>query len=179
VRARMASEGRDPDRCKVLFLVSPLIAETAEDAERLKARRTAQAAREVDRKLAFLGKITNIDFKQFDLDAPVGSLTTNGHQQTLDEFKRKAGDRTLREAITAYSSDGGSVELIGSPDDIASRMAEAMQHVGGDGFLLSLPNLARRTLAEIEDGLVPALQKRGLARRAYTHQQFRDNLLEF
>ena len=128
---------------------------------------------------AFLGKITNIDFKQFDLDAPVGDLKTNGHQQTLDEFKRKAGNRTLREAITEHGSDGGSIELIGSPDDIASQMAEAMQHAGGDGFLLSLPNLSRRTLAEIEDRLVPALQRRGLARRAYTHKQFRDNLLEF
>jgi hypothetical protein len=34
-------------------------------------------------------------------------------------------------------------------------------------------------LAEIEDGLVPALQKRGLMRKAYRYEQFRDNLLEF
>ena len=54
-----------------------------------------------------------------------------------------------------------------------------MQVVGGDGFLFSMPNVSRRALAEVEDGLVPALQKRGLARTAYGHQQFRDNLLEF
>ena len=178
VRARMVAEGRDPDRCKVLFMISPLIAETTEDAQRLKEQRVAHVAAQVDRKLAFLGKITNIDFSQFDLDAPVGALTTNGHQQTLDEFKRKAGNRTLREAATAFNSDGGSVELVGSADDVASQMAEAMAHAGGDGFLLSLPNLSRRSLAEIEDGLVPALQKRGLFRRAYAHSQFRDNLLD-
>lgn len=62
---------------------------------------------------------------------------------------------------------------------VAARMGEAMQEVGGDGYLFSLPNLSRRTLAEIEDGLVPALQRRGLARKAYSHAQFRDNLLEF
>lgn len=179
VRARMAAAGRNPDNCKVLFLVSPIIAETAEDAQRIKERRAIQNAAQVDRKLAFLGKITNIDFRQFDLDAPVGDLKTNGHQQTLDDFKRKAGNKTLRQAITDHSGDGGSVALIGSPDDIAAQMAEAMQHVGGDGFLFSLPNLTRRTLAEIEDGLVPALQRRGLTRRAYAHEQFRDNLLEF
>ena len=179
IRARMEGHGRDPDQCKVLFLVAPIIAATRDDALQLKARRAARVAEQVDRKLAFLGKITNIDFAQFDLDAPVGALTTNGHQQTLDDFKRKAGNRTLREAVAAYNSDGGSVELVGSPDDVAGQMQEAMQAAGGDGFLFSLPDVSRRTIAEIEDGLAPALQKRGLMRRAYAHAQFRNNLLEF
>ena len=43
----------------------------------------------------------------------------------------------------------------------------------------ALPNVSRRILAEIEHGLVPALQERGLTRAAYTRAQFRDNLLEF
>jgi len=42
-----------------------------------------------------------------------------------------------------------------------------MEEVGGDGYLFSLPNVSRRTLAEIEDGLVPALENRGLVRKAY------------
>ncbi len=179
VRRRLAGHGRNPDSCKVLYLVAPIIAETTEDALQLKQRRAARVAEQVDRKLAFLGKITNIDFAQFDLDSPVGELRTNGHQQTLDDFKRKAGNRTLREAIASYNSDGGSVEFVGSPADVAAQMAEAMAHVGGDGFLFSLPDLSRRTLAEIEDGLVPALQKRGLMRKAYEYEQFRDNLLAY
>jgi hypothetical protein len=58
-------------------------------------------------------------------------------------------------------------------------MDEVMQAVGGDGFLFSLPNVSRRVIAEIAEGLVPALQKRGLVRKAYAHAQFRENLLEF
>jgi hypothetical protein len=58
-------------------------------------------------------------------------------------------------------------------------MGEVMEEAGGDGFLFSMPNVNRRTLAEVEDGLVPALQARGLMRMAYSHAQFRDNLLEF
>jgi hypothetical protein len=42
-----------------------------------------------------------------------------------------------------------------------------------------MSNVNRRTLAEIEDGLIPALQDRGLTRKAYEHKQFRDNLLAF
>ena len=45
--------------------------------------------------------------------------------------------------------------------------------------VISLPNVSRRVVAEITDGLVPALQARGLARKAYSHEQFRDNLLEY
>jgi len=110
---------------------------------------------------------------------PVGELTTNGHQQSLAQFLRKAGKRTLREAIVSYASSGASVDLVGSPDAVAAQMAEAMQEVGGDGFLLSMGNVSRRTTAEIADGLVPVLQQRGLTRKAYAHKHLRDNLLEF
>jgi alkanesulfonate monooxygenase SsuD/methylene tetrahydromethanopterin reductase-like flavin-dependent oxidoreductase (luciferase family) len=72
-----------------------------------------------------------------------------------------------------------SVELVGTPDSVAGRMGEIMEEVDGDGFLFSMPNVSRRLLAEIEDGLIPALQDRGLVRGAYGHAQFRDNLLEF
>jgi hypothetical protein len=39
--------------------------------------------------------------------------------------------------------------------------------------------LTRRTIGEIADGLVPALQRRGLVRTHYSCALFRDNLLEF
>jgi len=81
--------------------------------------------------------------------------------------------------MTDYNATELSVELIGTPDAVAARMGEVMQEVGGDGFLFSLPNVSRRVLAEIEDGLVPALQRRGLARAGYAHPHFRDNLLAF
>jgi alkanesulfonate monooxygenase SsuD/methylene tetrahydromethanopterin reductase-like flavin-dependent oxidoreductase (luciferase family) len=34
VRARMKAHGRKPDDCKVLFLVSPILGDTAEEAHR-------------------------------------------------------------------------------------------------------------------------------------------------
>ena len=180
VRARMAAHGRDPDRCKVLFMVAPIIGETEADARERKRIREARAAAQIPQRLAFLGKLMNIDFGGMDLDKPISDeLTTNGHQQTLDQFKAMAAGRTLRQAMSQHNVTALSVELIGTPDSVAASMGEVMQEVGGDGFLFSLPNVSRRLLAEIEDGLVPALQDRGLVRRAYGHQQFRANLLEF
>ncbi len=180
IRRRMAGHGRDPDDCKVLFLVNPIVGETREDAAERKRLRAAQAAATVKQRLAQLSKVTNIDFGAFELDEPLRpGLTTNGHQQTLDEFVAKAAGRTLRQAMADHNATALSVELVGTPDDVAASMDEVMQEVGGDGFLFSMPNVSRRLLAEMEDGLIPALQRRGLTRRAYGHTQFRDNLLEF
>jgi FMN-dependent oxidoreductase (nitrilotriacetate monooxygenase family) len=179
ITRKLKEYGRDPSSCKVLYLVGPLLGETKEDAQELLRRRNASAAQNVEYSLARLGWITNIDFSQMDLDAPVGELTTNGHQESLRQFLVKAGKRTLREAMVDYSTSGQSVDLVGTPDAVAGQMEEIMQEVGGDGFLFSMPNVSRRSTAEICDGLIPALQKRGLVRRQYAHKQFRDNLLEF
>jgi FMN-dependent oxidoreductase (nitrilotriacetate monooxygenase family) len=179
ISTKMASFGRDPKSCKVLYLIAPILAETADEARERARLRTIQAGKNLDVSLARLGWITNIDFSKLDLDAPVGELSTNGHQESLAQFLRAAGKRTLREAMTDYSTSGLSVDLVGTPDQVAGQMGEAMEEVGGDGFLFSMPNVNRRTMAEITDGLVPALQQRGLARRAYAHTHLRDNLLEF
>jgi FMN-dependent oxidoreductase (nitrilotriacetate monooxygenase family) len=179
VRAQMRAIGRDPDTCKVLFMATPVLANTDEEAQARAAKRGIATTEEINRRLAQMGWTTNIDFSGYDLDAPVGELTTNGHQSSLANFLHKAGGRTLREAILAYTSHGGSVDLVGSPETVAAQMDEAMQEAGGDGFLLVLPNVSRKTVVEITDGLVPALQQRGLVRRNYTHKHLRDNLLEF
>jgi len=97
----------------------------------------------------------------------------------LQNFIRKAGGKTLREAVTASSAAGGSIDFVGTPDSVAGQMAEAMEEVGGDGFLIALPKVSRKSVAEITDGLVPALQQRGLVRKQFAHKMFRDNLLEF
>ena len=179
VHAHMRGFGRDPKTCKVLFMAVPVLADTEAGARERADRRATWAATNLDQCMAQIGWTTNIDFSGHDLDAPIQELTTNGHQSSLQNFIRKAGGRTLREAVIAHSSAGGSIDFVGTPDSVAGQMAEVMQEVGGDGFLITLPNASRRTVAEITDGLVPALQQRGLVRRGYAHTQFRDNLLEF
>jgi FMN-dependent oxidoreductase (nitrilotriacetate monooxygenase family) len=180
IRRTMAACGRDPGHCKVLYLVNPIIGETMEEALERKERRRMRAEETLVQRLAHFGKVTNIDFGRFDLDKPLpDDVTTNGHQQNLEQFRRKAAGRSIRETMADYNATDLSVELCGTPDSVAARMGEVMEEVGGDGFLFSMPNVQRRTLAEIEDGLVPALQDRGLVRHAYAHAQFRDNLLEY
>ena len=179
VRRQMRTYGRDPDSCKVLFMIYPILGDTAEHAKAKADERAISAAQNIDQRLAQMGWTTNIDFSGHDLDAKLQDLSTNGHQSSLAGFIRKAGGKTLREAIISYSSSGGCVDLVGTPDAVAAQMEEVMQEVGGDGFLFALPNVSRKSVAEVTDGLIPALQQRGLVRKSYGQQHFRDNLLEF
>lgn len=179
VKARMATHGRKGDDCKVLFLVTPTLGETTEEAWAKKGRERAESAAHPELGLAGMGFITDIDFSVYDLDAPLGELTatlkTNGHQSSLAHFLHQAEDKTLRE-IAAVSH---SFEPVGAPEDVAEIMENVMDTVGGDGYLFYLPDFDLRRVAEITEGLVPALQRRGLVRTAYAYDMFRDNLLDF
>jgi FMN-dependent oxidoreductase (nitrilotriacetate monooxygenase family) len=179
IRERLVGHGRKPDDCKVLFLVSPMVDETVELAH-AKARRWIEDPLYIEWVLTEMAAITEVDFSQFDLDEPLpDDLTTNGERGTLEAFMQRGSGKTLRELIGLGLVD--TVELIGTPDSVADRMGEIMDEVGGDGFLLTCPSgrLNRRYVAEITDGQVPALQRRGLTRTGYTYEHFRDNLLEF
>jgi alkanesulfonate monooxygenase SsuD/methylene tetrahydromethanopterin reductase-like flavin-dependent oxidoreductase (luciferase family) len=122
---------------------------------------------------------SGIDFSQFDLDAPLPEWAgrTNGHQSVVADLMKVAQGKTLRE-VAASHFVSESIELVGSPDSVAAQMGEAMDYVGGDGFLIA-SSVTRRAITEIADGLAPALRRRGLIRSSYTHDTFRENLLEF
>jgi alkanesulfonate monooxygenase SsuD/methylene tetrahydromethanopterin reductase-like flavin-dependent oxidoreductase (luciferase family) len=182
IRSRAVALGRNPDDIKIMFCVTPTVAETEEEAQ-AKHMRMLNAPHFIDDMLASVSAITDIDFAQFDLDQPLPErLVTNGEQGSLDKFQQHGSGKTLRQLVV--DGAGGivsSVELIGTPDSVAARMGEVMEEVGGDGFLITTPVLrvSRRYLVDITDGLIPALQKRGLTRTAYAHKTLRDNLLAF
>ncbi len=179
VRARAIAGGRDPDEIKVLFLVYPVVGVTEEDAE-AKHQRMVNAPGFIEAGLAMTGTVTDIDFSTFDLDQPLPSkLTTNGEQGSLDKFQQWGSGKTLRQ-LASERYDGG-LRLVGTPDQVARRMGEAMEAVGGDGFLISTPFqlTSRQRIVEITEGLVPALQRQGLVRTEYRGNTLREVLAEF
>jgi FMN-dependent oxidoreductase (nitrilotriacetate monooxygenase family) len=178
VRARMEQHGRKPDDCKVLFLVSPILAETEEEAHAKKAR-MGNSDLFLEQALAGISSVTDIDFSKFELDEPLPEVTTNGERGSLDKFAQWGSGKTLRQL--AKDRIDRSIALVGTPDQVAERMGEVMEDVGGDGFLITAQNMrvGRRYLMEITDGLIPALQRQGLTRTAYTYDHLRDNLLDF
>ena len=179
VRARMAALGRDPDSCKVLYMITPIIGETMDEAQAKAARMYGEESDSLMRKLALMSS-SDLDWAQFDLDQPLPSdAQSNGGHSTINEMRALGPDKTLRELLTG-SSQAESLTLIGTPQSIADEMESAMDYVGGDGFLFFAGGgglITRHYLTEVLDGLMPELQKRGLARQEYPHELFRDNLL--
>ena len=178
VRRHAVTAGRNPDDIKVLFLVYPFLGETDDEAK-ARHHHLVNAPGFVEAALAAVGTVTDIDFSSFDLDKPLPHLTTNGEQGSLDKFAQWESGKTLRQ-LAQERFDAG-IQLTGSPDTVAEKMGEAMAAIGGDGFLISTPfqRTSRRFINEVTEGLVPALQRRGLARTAYSGTTLREVLREF
>ena len=179
VRAHAEKCGRNPDDIKVLFLVYPTVGETTAEA-REKHHRMVNEPWFIEAALASAGTTSDIDFSQFSLDEPLPcKLTTNGEQGSLDRFQQWGSGKTLRQLASERFDN--ELDLIGTPDEVADKMAAVMEYVGGDGFLISTPfqRTGRRFINEICEGLVPALQRRGLVREAYTQTTLRQTLREF
>jgi alkanesulfonate monooxygenase SsuD/methylene tetrahydromethanopterin reductase-like flavin-dependent oxidoreductase (luciferase family) len=126
-----------------------------------------------------MSALTENDMSQYDLDAPFeAQLETNGHRSSLENFLKaaKGSGKTLRELAEEHSNS--CLDLDGTPESVASQMDEVMQEIGGDGFLLTAA-WTRRQIADITEGLVPELQRRGLVRTEYTYPDLRSNLFEY
>ena len=91
VRRHMTAQGRDPDSCKVLFMIAPILGETEELAQAHKQLRAARAAAQIAQRLAFFGKLINVDFSGFDLDKPIADIEIE-----LLEIELMAVGRALR-----------------------------------------------------------------------------------
>jgi FMN-dependent oxidoreductase (nitrilotriacetate monooxygenase family) len=182
IRRRAAEMGRDPDDIKLMFCVSPTIAATEEEAK-AEVERIANNDLYIRKRLVEISSNTEIDFSRFPLDEPLPEgLTTNGERGSLEWFMRgdgSPGPKTLRQLVMQRAARG--LELIGTPQQVAARMGEVMEEIGGDGFLITRPGhyISRHYISSITDGLVPELQRLGLTRTEYTQPTLRDTLREF
>ncbi len=96
LRRRMETFGRDPDSCKIMWVVMPTLGDTSHEASAKKLR----SSRSIDAALGSLSAITEIDFSLFDLDEPLPAVTTNGHAGYLAEFARLgSAQSSLRELL--------------------------------------------------------------------------------
>lgn len=178
IRSVAAEAGRNPDDLKVLFVVNPIVTANDEESAAVRGRRSELTQAAIDEALQGVSYLSGVDFKTFDLDAPLPALSTNSNQGTLDNFVKSApAGSTLREILQARANKDG-LAVIGTADQIADHLGELADAVGGDGFLFTgqvHPAHVHRTL----DPLVPALRRRGLLRDELGDGGLRANLGDF
>jgi FMN-dependent oxidoreductase (nitrilotriacetate monooxygenase family) len=178
IRARAERAGRNPDDVKVFFVVAPVVGRTDEEAQEKHEAFLANKQHNFEFQMCNFAATMEIDFSVFDPNEPIpDDATTNGHQGQFEIWKDVFGGRSIFEAAGAMRIQ--SMELIGSPQTIADKMQEAMDYVGGDGFMFLAQPPTRGYIAEITDGLCPELRRRGLIRDGYSFPTFRENLRSF
>ena len=117
-----------------------------------KQARAAEAEIHIEFYLANMSRVTGIDFSRYDLDEKLPELTSNGH---LSVAKGYSG-RTPRE-IVMQGRSLADVDLVGTPDHVAAQLAEIMDAVGGDEYLVMDPDFTRRYITEIADQAEPGI----------------------
>lgn len=175
VHRHAVAYGRDPETCKTMFTCVPFIVKSAQEAEEHKQVMGKMREQRIEKSLAAMSFLSGIDFSKFDLDTPLPEIKTNGMQTILKTFKNAGPDATLRHIAT---KEPMGYQLVGTADTVAAQMQEAMEEIGGDGFLIA-SYFKPKYVTSIVDELVPALQRRQLTRTEYGHEHFRDNLMAF
>lgn len=177
---RLVRWGRKPSDLKILFMMTPYLGDTQDEAQakwqRVQDLRFTPDA--IEEKLWGMSYASGgeIDYSKFDLDGPVPTKVGNGETTSAKAWIEGTENLTLRDVVTGPNKYG--MEFIGTPDSIASQMGEVMDEADGDGFLVYAP-MTRLSISQVTDGLCPELRRRGLIRSSYDGETFRENLLAF
>ena len=177
VRQRAARFGRGPEEILILPGCGPIVGSTMAEAE-AKYEEIANLV-SIEDALNYLGRYFNdIDFTQYDLDAPfpdLGDFGRNGWESTTDRIKELARAEGLTLRQMALRATTTKHAFIGTPEYIADTMQGWFEAGAADGFMLTgavLPD----ALIDFIEHVLPILTKRGLFRTEYEADTLHGNL---
>jgi FMN-dependent oxidoreductase (nitrilotriacetate monooxygenase family) len=176
IKQRAAAAGRRPEEILIFPGISPIIADTDEEAERRQLERNGKI--DLGKALAQLGRPFNYyDFSKHGLDEAfpdLGELGSNGYRSAADRIKRIAREEGLSLRQTALRFATRRSPFVGAPVSVANEIERWFREGATDGFNLGIGETT--DLDEFIKRVVPILQERGLFRREYEHDTLRGNL---
>lgn len=176
IKRRVAEHGRPAEHCAVLPGIDVIVGRTEEEARERAAGINAYASASLG--LAELSGITGIDLSAFPLDTKVAAIDLGQTYQGLVDVIRQravAEDMTLADAALAWARNQMVPQIVGTPRQVADVLEDYFTDACCDGFMLC-PSLSPGGFLSFVEGVVPELQRRGLFRREYEHDTFRENL---
>jgi FMN-dependent oxidoreductase (nitrilotriacetate monooxygenase family) len=177
IRARAAAKGRNPDDVLIFPGISPIVADTDEEARA--KERLLLGSKDFNRALKELGRPFGWhDFTQYDLDAPfpdVGDLGDRSFRTQADGIKKLARDNgfTLRQTVE-HQLVARRSPFVGSPLTVAGEIERWFRAGAFDGINISVT--VPSEFALFIDRVLPILRERGVVRREYEASTLRGNL---
>jgi long-chain alkane monooxygenase len=168
IKGRMAQLGRNPDECKILFGLQPIVGANEAEARTLQEEHNEMVPAEGG--MAILSAHLDFDLSRLAPDALMIDRTEPELQRMRTRYRKADGaPMTEREVGQRHSQSVGLPQFVGTAAGVADQMEAFIDAVGGDGFS---PGAIERFVTDV----VPELQRRGRVRVEYAGRTLRDIL---
>jgi FMN-dependent oxidoreductase (nitrilotriacetate monooxygenase family) len=176
-----AAEGRLPEQMLILPGLSPMIAGTETEAQRLAHEVNELTDPEVGRK-RLSGRFGGHDFSHLPLDRPLSTEdfpdpasveAARSRTEVILNLVRR-DKPTLRQLLGYLAGARGHFVTAGTPEQIAELIEDWFTDGAADGFNI-MPPLLPAQLDVFSTEVVPILQRRGLFRTGYTGTMLREH----
>ncbi|MEC0278299.1 LLM class flavin-dependent oxidoreductase [Bacillus halotolerans] len=178
IKKQAAEFGRDPQKIAIMPGIFPVIADTEEEA-----RAKYQELQDLIIPSVGLQILQNylggIDLSAYPLDGPLPKLDADASNAVKSRFKlvqemAERDNMTIRELYKYVAGSRGHHIFVGTPEQLADKMQEWVDHKACDGFNI-MPPLLPEGIELFVDKVVPILQERGVFRNEYEGTTLREH----
>jgi FMN-dependent oxidoreductase (nitrilotriacetate monooxygenase family) len=171
---RLNSKNRSISEVKFIGGVAPIVGGTEKEAIDKKNDYLEQLS--VEGGLVHMSGNTGVDLGEIDPSTPLDGFNTERVQGLIKNLIDSAppGTRTFGDLIR---SNLAGAWLVGSDEQVANELQNRFD-AGLDGFNLTY-SVTPGTFVDFIDGVIPILQKRGLAQSEYAPGTFREKLFGY
>lgn len=179
LKAQVSAFGRNPDEFIIFHGISPIVADTEEEA--IQRYNDMQNLIDPYAALKFVsGYMGNVDFSKYSLDTPAIEVdygVVNSIQSNFNELLSIIEKENLKvgELYNRLFQSARRDKFVGTPVQVADEIERWFVEKAADGFMLQLP-LLPRDLEDFVQKVVPILQERGIFRTDYEGSTLREHL---
>src|SRR3954452_10660623 len=177
----VAEEGRNPEQVLILPGLSPMIASTDAEAERMTRETNELCDPEVGR-MRLSGRFGGYNFSHLPLDRPLtpddfpdpeSVQAARSRPEVILALVRRE-QPTLRQLLATLAGARGHFTFAGTPEQVADLIEDWFTDGAADGFNI-MPPLLPAMLDVFSTEVIPILQRRGLFRTAYAGTTLREH----
>ncbi|MGF6873544.1 NtaA/DmoA family FMN-dependent monooxygenase [Paraburkholderia sp. MM5477-R1] len=161
---------------KVLFGAQVILGGTEEEA--MRNRKELVERIPLDAALSRVSGVMGVDFSTLDLDKPLEQMETQAARGLMAAALATGSSNkiTVREAAVLWGASAGNPQFVGTPEQVADQLEAYWRETGCHGFNIT-PTITPAGIDDFVDNVIPILQQRGVFRKEYEGNTFRENLL--